>query len=478
MTTSFFQVLLASLTLWSCSPTSQTTETSVDTMSTTETSVPTTTTPPDKVTVISFSTSAGEMVTERVLNIELDSQSLVTIECTADILLGYLEEKHKVSSPSSAYTHSLRLRGLLAETSYSCTTVNTEQNATVDFTTGPLPGALVGRFNSPTGTPPSGFMLLNTFDGPSDGSYWLIIQDYWGNVRWYVDATHHGTGILAAEYEPDAGGIITGGVYSSELGPLSPPSGYDLSGELWFLANAYGDHDIDYIDGSLYFPLQRNTVSCVQRWSFDTLKQTWEWCAPKASGGTVEGYNINSIAVSEDESVLLMTTFSPLEGIVKVNIDTGNMDWRLHPEGASPGLSVDTPISGLGLQHDVAFIDCDSADYDICLLVYDNGSAPRGYSQILSYGVNETNMTATLLRSFTRDGWYESHSGGVHEMPNREWLITLASLNGISKTAYLIVDVEGLEVWEMTSKTTVTGGYRARHIAPCDIFNHTGMCPE
>jgi hypothetical protein len=87
-------------------------------------------------------------------------------------------------------------------------------------------------------------------------------------------------------------------------------------------------------------------------------------------------------------------------------------------------------------------------------------------------------MTATLLRSFTRKGWYESHAGGVHEMPNGNWLITIASLTESGITSYLIVDVDGNELWELTSKTTDIGGYRARNIAPCDIFNHTGMCPE
>jgi hypothetical protein len=440
-------------------------------MSTTETSVPTTTTPPDKVTVISFSTSAGEMVTERVLSIELDSQSLVTIECTADILLGYLEEKHKVSSPSSAYMHSLRLRGLLPETSYSCTTVNTEQNATVDFTTGPLPSTLVGRFNSPTGTPPSGFMLFNTVLGTDDNEHWLVIQDYWGNIRWYVSGSA-GNGIIGLEYEPDAGGVVAGGGFIGNSGSLYPPSIYDISGGLSLRLDIQSDHDIDYLNGSLYSPVLTGGSSCIQRWSIDGLEQTWEWCGTKDNN-----YKVNSISISTDESTLLMTTYAPSEGIIKVNMDSGIVDWSLRTDGFS-GLSVDTPIFGLGLQHDVNIIDCENVDYDLCLLVYDNGTPERGYSQILKYGVNEKKMTATLLRAFTRKGWFESHSGGVHEMPNRQWLITIANLTKERLTSYLIIDTDGNEVWEMQSENTNISGYRARHIQPCDIFNHTGMCPE
>jgi hypothetical protein len=429
--------------------------------------------PPDKATVVSFSTSEAEMVTERVLTIELDSQTLVTVECTADILLGDFEEKHKISSSSPAYTHSLRLRGLLPETAYTCTTVSAEQNATVDFTTGSLPSSLTDRFHSPTGTPPPGFMLLNTFDGPSDDTYWLMIQDYWGNIRWYVDARRHGTGILAVEHEPDAGGIITGGGYTSIDGAIFPPSVYDLSGELIAsLDDSYGDHDIDYIDRSLYFPVHVKTISCVQRWSLDTSKQTWEWCASNA-----DGYNINSLAVTEDESAILITTYAPSEGVVKIDTNSGNTVWRLNPDGTG-SLSVDSPIPGIDLQHDIAFVDCEDGEYDLCFVVYDNGKESRGYSQILSYGIDETKMSATLIRSFSRKGWYEGHSGGIHQMPNGEWLISMASVTSSSQSSYLMIDKNNNELWEMASKNEDVGAYRARHIDPCHIFNHTGMCPE
>jgi hypothetical protein len=112
------------------------------------------------------------------------------------------------------------------------------------------------------------------------------------------------------------------------------------------------------------------------------------------------------------------------------------------------------------------------------MLVYDNGTAARGYSQILNYGFNETKMEANLLRSFTRKGWYEPHSGGVTELDNKEWLITIATFGGPNITSYLLVDEKGNELWEMKSSEDATGAYRARGIAPCDIFNHTGMCAE
>lgn len=124
------QILLLSMTLLGCSrqtetsSTTQTTETSMDSAVTTETASATTTTTPGGVTVLSLSTSEGEMVTERVLTIELDGQTQVSVECSAETDFGDFEETHTITSSSPAVTHSLRLNGLLADTTYSCITVN------------------------------------------------------------------------------------------------------------------------------------------------------------------------------------------------------------------------------------------------------------------------------------------------------------------------------------------------------------------
>jgi hypothetical protein len=464
------QTLLLLLTMWSCSPTSQTTETSLDTMITTETSVPTTTTPPEKATVVSFSTSEGEMVTERVLTIELDGQTQVSVECSAGILLGDFEEKHTITSSAPAVTHNLRLQGLLAETSYNCVTTGAATNATIDFTTGSLPSVLVNLYETPTGTPQAGYMLFNTFGAGMQADHWLLIQDYWGNIRWYVDGSD-GNGIIGLEYEPEAGGIIAGGGFAGNGGTLYPPSIYDLSGTLIQRIDVEGDHDIDYRNGSIYIPLEMVDYSCIQQWSIDPLMQTWEWCVPD------KNFSINSIAVTEDEASILMTTYNEMEGVVKIDIKSGDTVWTFNPDG-SGDFSVDTPVTGLERQHDVLIVECDSSEHDICMLVYDNGTAARGYSQILNYGFNETKMEANLLRSFTRKGWYEPHSGGVTELDNKEWLITIATFGGPNITSYLLVDEKGNELWEMKSSEDATGAYRARGIAPCDIFNHTGMCAE
>jgi hypothetical protein len=172
-----------------------------------------------------------------------------------------------------------------------------------------------------------------------------------------------------------------------------------------------------------------------------------------------------------------MTTYSSSEGIVKIDTNSGNKVWTLKLDGTG-SLSVDSPIYGMGLQHDIAFVDCEDGHYDLCLVVYDNGATVRGYSQILSYGIDETKMSATLIRSYTRKDWFEAHSGGIHQIPSGEWLISMASIVPDSLSSYLIVDRDNNELWEMTSKNASVGAYRARHIEPCDIFNHTGMCPE
>jgi hypothetical protein len=461
MVFSILQALLVSLTMWSCGSNNQT-ETSLDT-------VGATTTPPNEAIVVLFSTSEVEMVTERLLTVELDGQTLVTVECTADILLGDFEEKHKIISSSPAVTHNLYLNGLLPETAYSCTTIGAAQNVITDFTTGSLPPSLTSRYHTPTGTPPAGYMLFNT-DLLLESDHWLVIQDYSGNVRWYLSTIAESIAI-ALEHEPTAGGIVVGGGSRGGLSFL-PPSVYDISGTLIKQLENNSDHDIDYRNENFYSPFSAGDSSCIQRWSFDTLKQSWEWCSSEE-----DSYDINSIDVSEDESLVLMTTYLPMEGIVKVDIESGNKEWNLHPDG-SGDLSVNTPIRGLGLQHDISLVDCKDSHYDLCFVVYDNGTQERGYSQILNYGIDEAKMTATLLRSFTRDGWFETHSGGVHQMSNREWLISISSITDKSLTSYLIVDVDGNELWEMTSTSTDVAGYRARHIDPCDIFNHTGMCPE
>lgn len=418
--------------------------------------------------LLSFTTAEGAMVTERLLTIKLDSPALVTIECSADVTIGSFDEHHSLSSPPNLANHSLTLRGLLAETMYTCIAIVDDINSTVSFVTGSLPAVLTGKYETPIGNIYNGYMLFNTFQGNNlNEEHWLLIQDYGGNIRWYQSGDI-GDGIIAMEYEPEAGGIIAGGGNRHTY----PPSVYNLSGELYQRINTEMDHDIEFRSDSLYFPVSKDDLSCVERWGLTDKTKKWSWCQP-----ATDIYHINSIAVSEDESTLLMTTHHQFEGIIKVDIATGEVVWTLTPDG-SADFSVDVNVSGLKFQHDLSIIECESAEHDLCLLLYDNGSAARGYSQILKYGLNQNTMEADLLRSFTRDDWFEENSGGVSEIDDGNWLVTQASVvQGSGYSSYWIVDPKGDVIWEMKATTNNIAAYRARWVSACEIFNHTGMCP-
>lgn len=429
-------------------------------------------------TVSSFTTESGNMVTERILTLTLDESATVTVMCEADIWLGTNPERHQVIATFGAQLHELVMRGLLSDTAYECRTVGAKNSVQASFTTGSLPPELVGIYSVPTGEPRDEYLMLNVNVAlVSASGHWILILDYWGNVRWYLKSSYD-SALIGIEYLPDFGGFLVGGggeAGASEMeGTISyHPTLYSLSGEILKTIPADADHDIAIDGGDFYVPTSNTDPQCVERWSLQSESKEWEWCVPYDYT-----FYVNSIAVADGGESLLMTTYRDSIGVVKVDTSSGELLWVLHPDG-SGDFTVDKIVEGVDFQHDVTVVPCEDDQFTLCVLLYDNGTTERNFSEILLYGLDEVAMHATLIRSFEKDGWYERNSGGVRQLSNGDWLVTQASTSYLSGyTQYYTVNENDEVTWKMTAKEMDTGGYRAMELSSCEIFGHIGLCQE
>ena len=81
---------------------------------------------------------------------------------------------------------------------------------------------------------------------------WLLITDYWGNIRWYLH-NEYNTVSIALEYIPDLDSFIAGGgIFTAVTQVVYPPTIYGLSGDAQMFFDVLTDHDLDYINGNLY----------------------------------------------------------------------------------------------------------------------------------------------------------------------------------------------------------------------------------
>jgi hypothetical protein len=431
-----------------------------------------------EATVLSFATESGKMVTERILTLELQESATVTVMCEADIWLGANPERHQINATVGAERHQLVMRGLLSSTAYACQTIGAKNSVQASFTTGSLPPELIGIYSAPTGDPRDDYLMLNVnIEMIAASGHWILILDYWGNVRWYVQSAYE-TGLIGIEYTPAFDGFLVGGggeVGGAEMGLYVSylPTIYDLSGEVLKTISVDADHDTALADSSFYVPTAGTDPQCIERWSMIFETKEWKWCVPSEYT-----FFVNSIAVADAGKSLLMTTYLDSIGVVKIDTSSGEVLWVLHPDG-SGDFTVDKIVDGVEFQHDVTVVPCEDDQFTLCVLLYDNGTSERNFSRILFYGLDEVAMHATLIRSFERDGWYERNSGGVRQLSNGDWLVTQASTSYKSGyTQYYTVNENDVLTWEMTAKQVDTGGYRAMELSSCEIFGHIGLCPE
>ena len=122
--------------------------------------------------------------------------------------------------------------------------------------------------------------------------------------------------------------------------------------------------------------------------------------------------------IREDSDGHLLVSARSQSQIVKVNRQSGAVIWKLGRQGNFT--FVNDPLNGFGGQHSVyRLANGNILLFDNRTFISTNAVVPgEGPSRVVEYRLNESDMTATLVWSYSRPGFHTSSAGGVQRMEN------------------------------------------------------------
>ncbi len=412
------------------------------------------------------------MVTMARVSVVLDEAAQVTLDCVG-AGTHQVPETHTAATDEAASESNLDLRGLLAETEYTCTARGMPNVPPVSFTTGSLPASLqthVLTLEAWEDGAEIGWTLINpwTFLTLNDHhDAYLAVVDMEGRIRWYYPTDEDG--IVAFDWHPESRAFWTGG----GLTEIYEPTTVDLDGQVQHVTSTEADHDVDWYGDSAFALVAHPSGTCIEErtWADDTLGI--RACTGDIDGSLV-GYNMNSLTIVEvDDGHVAYTGSATDDRIVKVHLEKQALIWTYGPGHDFTG-DIDYSYT-----HDVRVVPCD--DYDVCLSYYDNGDVlQRSDAEIV--GLDETAMAATMLREWNEPGWFEPRMGGLEVLEGGNLLIGAGHLELVEPDSDNSQVIEVAEddsvVWRLRIDPDDSAIYRARRVGPCELFGHTGYCTD
>lgn len=458
--------------------------------------------------VTSFTVSAGDLLLDGVVNVELEGPGHAWVVCArdddaSDVILTETTEE--------AASHELHVYGLAADATYHCelhATCPASPAQPFDVTTNP-----VGDHDGWTVTAdPAGGMsgVWTLFNDQNECSFSpfgrLFIIDPDGRVRWsygygtgYVidmDAAYVGDGVvhlgggwgLFEESEPHRGVMrqvdLSGNVRLERTAPdfglgFNHHSEVQPSGEVLGLTTSR-----DSGGGRSWYGV------AIELWDPATAAVTWSWSSQQLfDDGTFPAqledspWHANSVTLHDD-------AWGPAAW---VSLYYGNLIWRIdrttggltHRFGPGGDFSlVDTSGNPLP-DSEFAWVSHDP-DYtaDGRVLVYDNGvDRPGGNaSRVTEYRLDLDARVATRLWTWTEPGWYEPVIGDADYLPNGNVLVTRGHVWCFDFTPghSALVELEpgtDREVWRLDYDTQSNGIFRSERYDGCEIFANGKYCP-
>ena len=453
------------------------------------------------------------LVLEKRFQVTLDRTATAWVTCTADRVP---EELHLAESSEPDTAHDFVLHGLLGDTAYTCTvSAPCGEGGQVDHSeevlTAPLPASLP-TFVASRGEHTTGhYTLFNDADVCNDSDQRLVIVDDHGRVRWYHDVPEDLDMDLDAHLTPD-GHIYYGGgwgLMDFEADQRGLVRVIDLSGaeQLLRTAPAFGisfNHhseprpdgtqmsltsDLNQADGlpfvgvgaEIYDPIAGEVL---WSWSSQQAVDAGTLPPPDRPGSNPYWANSMSLVDEPDGTKSVYLSFFAGDQIVKVDYDTGEIDWIHGAEGDFTLIDAQGEPEGLGRwhysQHDPE-IDGDR------ILMHDNGGDRPGdpYSRAVEFTVDESTMTSTITWEYTEDGWLEPIIGDADRLDNGNVLITMGhcaccwwALGEDHWSALVEVDPATNTVdWRLDWPDDSHGSYRSERLGGSDLFANAATCP-
>lgn len=466
------------------------------------------TTPPEECALVTgLSEVQGLPVLERHLTVSLDAPGPVWVDCASDT---EPEEVHLIESAEETAEHNLILRGILPDHSYTCTAHSYcgGETARVSFTTGiPQEIPQFTALSNPAYEMSGAYTLINTQLGCGTDIVWLVMVDPDGRARWVYPV---GSGLLV---DIDAGLIDSErlhmgggwGLFDEGADNRGVFRTIDLSGnvllerELPDFGLGFNHHSEALSDGS-YLSITGEVDTDgndswygvgVEHWHPDDgLLWTWDSQALVDAGLLEDSFSIvgmpyhaNAASFHTDAlgDALWISNFGE-EELWRIDRATGERthvfgrygDFALLDTTGEPLPDAEFPY----VQH--------GPDYqDDRVLLYDNGTGRPGgsYSRVAEYQLDLVTLEATLLWSWTEDGWYDQILGDADYLPNGNVLVTqgfnaCVDLFGNDTSEIIELSPPAGQVWRLQWPNRNWTTYRSQRYDGCDVFSNARYCED
>jgi len=406
-----------------------------------------------------------------------------------------------VESTGEAAQHELRLRGLAADTDYTCTAVPTCADAamgdpaTTTHLTPPPPPSL-GTIQRTTTDEALGEVLFAATSPTGFASAWLMAWGPEGRPRWW-DVLPDGVAMyVEARYHPDDDLIAWGGGMSPAGTPhLTDP----WDGAQWSFAAPEAPFVQFHHDGKR---LPDHTVLTLEQY-LHVEEDTWDgfrirgidpetdtvfldvssqpardagWLVPTLGHRDPWHANWMDLVVgpgSEDPTdPELMVSLCYDWSVISLDPTTGQPRWILRrAEGWSVEDALGYPLTDDDLPRCTHGLEVDGDR----VLLYDNGQT-TDQSAVEEWRIDPDTKTATLLWSWTEEGWQEDFLGDVDWLADHV-VVTQARIAGVPS----VVEVDPATDRQVGRWDFSDGAgrvYRSELLEACDLLPQlVSACP-
>jgi hypothetical protein len=436
-----------------------------------------------------------DLVLAKVFAVALDRSEALTLRCE---MSDDASEVHILNEPA-ATEHSLRLFGLLADSTYDCTVETETAHAEFQVSTDPLPTWLPEW--TVTGET-TGYTLFNhLLNGLDANDQKLLIVDPQGQVRWYHLISEDVAGDLDSRYLGD-GRVLYGGGYGGR------PRSIDLAGETLYrldspLTGRTHHHHTEALDDGSVLSLVTTTnlvpenkedwtgfgIEVVDPISGDLV---WSWDSQTAvdagqlpvPGSDKDPYHANAVWWTTDaDGPAIYVSLRDRDAWMRLDRDTGLFTWTLGVDGDFTLLDESGEPSGpeswFYLQHAPELTG-------ETLVVYDNGFGRPGgsYSRVVMYTLDIAERTIQQTWDWTEDHWTEPVWGDADLLSNGHVLVARGhcwdcnSADPDGRSALIELDPTLDEpTWRLDFTSDRDGLYRAQRIDGCALFDNQRWCP-
>jgi hypothetical protein len=394
---------------------------------------------------------------------------------------------HRIGDGTPVTEHEVIVVGLAPDTQYDLAAVSGDaRSGPLTCATGPgAPGWMGGTVDLHDPAQAwNGWNLANVLTGTAtDEPLILVLLDMEGRPVWtYQGPMGSGRGDIHVSMIDDRY-VLVGGGFSAGTRPFM----MDLKGDIiWegppqpggdgpvpnLLVEGTMHHGFYRLDDGTYVVIEntiRDGIIGDRVRHFDAADQTlWLWDAFDHLGdphvaALGQWLHTNSVVLEPDAGTALISCMA-LGTIFEVEHPSGDVRWALGDGGDfAPDPAAAHPWFHGG--HGVDRLP------DGHLLLYDNGTAQRGFSRAVEYALDEEAMTATIVWEYPGDAddtWFNGAMGDADALPNGNVFISAG--NGVQKQSasrLLEVTRSGEKVWEMwwyDDGETRSGCYQADRI--------------